>query len=72
MQDADAAKEAAEQKKAAAKEAVEQGFSENKRQFESELQAANDEESVAQSKKEDADAALKDCLLYTSTISFPF
>ena len=54
MQDADTAKAAAEQKKAAAKEAVEQGFSENKRQFESELQAANDEESVAQSKKEDA------------------
>ena len=35
VQDADAAKEAAEQKKAAAKEAVEQGFSENKTQFES-------------------------------------
>ena len=37
---------------AAAKEAVEQGFSENKKQFESELQAANDEESAAQTKKE--------------------
>ena len=60
VQNADTAKAAAEQKKAAAKEAVEHGFSENKTQFESELQAANDEESAAQSKKEAADAALND------------
>ena len=58
--DAEAAQTEAVQKEAAAKEAVEHGFSENKTQFESELQAANDEESAAQTKKEDADAALKD------------
>ena len=49
--DAEAAQTEAVQKEAAAKEAVEQGFSENKMQFESELQAANDEESAAQTKR---------------------
>ena len=57
VQNADTAKAAAEQKKAAAKEAVEQGFSENKKQFESELQMAKNEELEAQTKKEAADAS---------------
>ena len=49
--DAEAAQTEAVQKEAAAKEAVEQGFSENKMHFASELQAANDEECSAVKKR---------------------